>query len=41
MFGVQATDLLINGSPATNVTKLAGQPYAFKFQPATGSVSVT
>ena len=42
VFGVQATDLLINGSPATNVTKLAGQPYVFKFpQPATGSVSVT
>ena len=41
VLGVQASDLLINGSPATNVTKLVGQPYVFKFpQPATGTVSV-
>jgi hypothetical protein len=38
---VQAADLLINGSPATNVTKLSGQPYVFKFPPPpTGTVSV-
>ena len=41
VLGVQASDLLINGSPATNLTKLVGQPYVFAFpQPATGSVSV-
>ena len=41
VLGVNASDLLINGTPATNVTKLPGQPYVFKFsQPATGNVSV-
>lgn len=41
VLGVQATDLLINGAPATNVTKLSGQPYVFKFSPPpTGSVAV-
>ena len=41
VLGVQASDLLINGSPATNVIKLPGQPYIFQFsQPATGLVSV-
>ncbi|HZL43195.1 MAG TPA: lamin tail domain-containing protein, partial [Verrucomicrobiae bacterium] len=42
VLGVQASDLLVNGSPATNVTKIAGQPYVFKFsQPPTGVVSVS
>jgi hypothetical protein len=41
VLGVNASDLLVNGSPATNVTKLSGQPYVFKFpQPATGVVSM-
>jgi hypothetical protein len=41
VLNVQAADLLINGSPATNVTKLSGQPYVFKFPPPpTGNVSV-
>lgn len=41
VLGVSASDLLINGSPATNVTKLVGQPYVFKFPPPpTGAVSV-
>ncbi|MEK7781113.1 MAG: lamin tail domain-containing protein, partial [Verrucomicrobiota bacterium] len=41
VLGVNASDLLINGSPATNVTKLVGQPYVFKFPPPpTGTVSV-
>lgn len=42
VFGVNAADLLINGVPATNVTKLAGQPYVFKFPPPTnGTVTVS
>lgn len=41
VLGVDASDLLINGSPAATVTKLSGQPYVFQFsQPATGLVSV-
>jgi hypothetical protein len=41
VLGVQAADLIINGSPATNVTKLVGQPYVFKFPPPpTGNVAV-
>lgn len=41
VIGVDAADLLINGSPATGLTKLSGQPYVFSFpEPATGLVSV-
>ncbi len=41
VLGVQAADLLINGAPATNVTKLTGQPYVFQFPPPPpGAVSV-
>ena len=41
VLGVNASDLFINGSPATNLTKLSGQPYVFRFPPpATGLVSV-
>jgi hypothetical protein len=39
--GVDASDLLINGSPATNVTLLAPGQYEFQFpQPPTGTVEV-
>ena len=39
--GVNASDLLINGSPATNVTAYAPWQYVFEFpQPATGTVQV-
>lgn len=41
VLGVEAADLLINGQPATNLSKLPGQPYIFQFPPpATGLVSV-
>jgi hypothetical protein len=39
--GVDASDLLINGSPATNVTAYAAWQYVFEFpQPSTGTVQV-
>jgi len=39
--GVNASDLLINGNPATNVTALSGAAYLFRFpQPPNGPVSV-
>jgi hypothetical protein len=39
--GVNATDLLINGNVATNVSALSGAAYLFRFPPAaTGPVSV-
>ncbi len=39
--GVEATDLLINGAPATNVVAYSPDVYVFQFpQPATGSVLV-
>lgn len=39
--GVDASDLLINGSPATNVTAYADWQYVFEFsQPPTGTVQV-
>ena len=39
--GVDASDLLINGSPATNVTAYAAWQYVFDFpQPSTGTVQV-
>jgi hypothetical protein len=39
--GVNASDLLINGAAATNVTALSGAAYLFKFPPQpNGSVSV-
>ncbi len=39
--GVNAADLLINGSPATNVTTFSGSAYVFRFPPpANGLVSV-
>ena len=39
--GVNATDLLINGSPATNVVVYGPDQYVFQFaQPATGTVEV-
>lgn len=39
--GVNASDLLINGSPATNVTAYAPWQYVFEFpQPPTGTVQV-
>ena len=39
--GVNAADLLINGSAATNVTALTAAAYLFRFpQPATGPVTV-
>ncbi|MBC8096576.1 MAG: hypothetical protein H7Y43_12270, partial [Akkermansiaceae bacterium] len=40
VFGVNATDLLINGQPATNVTGAEVGPYVFQFvQPAAGQVN--
>ena len=37
VLGVQASDLLINGAPATGVTKLPEQPYVFSFpEPPSG-----
>ena len=39
--GVNAADLLINGTAATNVTVLSGAAYSFRFpQPPAGSVAV-
>ena len=39
--GVDAADLLINGSAATNVTALSGAAYVFRFPPpANGPVTV-
>ncbi|HXG46013.1 MAG TPA: lamin tail domain-containing protein, partial [Methylomirabilota bacterium] len=39
--GVQAEDLLINGQPATSVSRLGGGPYVFQFPtPAPGPVQV-
>lgn len=39
--GVDATDLRINGSPATSVTQISPREYQFNFpQPATGTVTV-
>ncbi len=39
--GVDATDLLINGSPATNLVMVAPDEYVFHFpQPATGAVAM-
>src|SRR5437773_3623497 len=39
--GVDASDLLINGSPATNVTGSLGGPYVFRFSPAaSGTVQI-
>ncbi|HTD68049.1 MAG TPA: CotH kinase family protein, partial [Candidatus Limnocylindria bacterium] len=39
--GVDASDLIINGSPATNVTLISSREYIFSFpQPATGVVSI-
>ncbi len=39
--GVDASDLLINGNPATNVTAYAAWQYVFEFpQPPTGTVQV-
>ena len=41
VLGVQATDLLINGQPATNVIVQAGSVFIFQFpQPPSGPVSV-
>ena len=40
--GVNATDLLINGSPATNLLVVSDREYQFDFpQPSTGAVVVT
>ena len=39
--GVEASDLRINGSPATGVSHVPGQPYVFTFpEPATGLVAM-
>ncbi len=39
--GVNASDLLINSQPATNVTRIPGGPYIFQFPPpAAGAVQV-
>jgi hypothetical protein len=40
--GVNATDLLINGSPATSITALGPSQYVFNFpQPTVGNVQIT
>ncbi|HON08687.1 MAG TPA: Ig-like domain-containing protein, partial [Verrucomicrobiota bacterium] len=40
--GIDASDLLINGQPATNLTVLVGYKYVFKFPPApAGNVIVS